>query len=279
MTGEQKGSEDEKIYKILSHKIRRKIIQLIGDSGTSTYTEISKEVNLEPGTLYHHIDYLKEYVEQDQEKRYRLTSLGKAAYRLIHDGDFVIKSSFKTKSKSSKLFDVVSLSPMYKYVAENPLRFLPEALIVIGLLSYLTIQSGLANFGLFYSDMISLEPLLKIVIVLITWLGLTLFTEAFSRIALHTSKNLRLLIINTALSMTPFIIFLIIVTILNQFITFPDPLHNPVTMSGLILTQIWFLSTFTRGIQYAKKVARSYAAMIGLICYYINVIALILIVF
>lgn len=41
MDGSQNTGEDEKIYKILSHKVRRRIIQLIGDSGTSTYTEIS----------------------------------------------------------------------------------------------------------------------------------------------------------------------------------------------------------------------------------------------
>lgn len=277
MTRERENS-DEKIYKILSHKIRRKIIQLIGDAGACTYTEISKEVNLEPGTLYHHIDYLKEYVEQDQDKRYRLTSLGKAAYRLIKDVEPVLESSLKTKNKSSKLFDAVSFTPVYRYVAENPLRFLPEAFIIIGVLSYLTIESGLVNLGLFYSNVVSIEPAMKIITVIATWLGLILFTEIISRIILRVHRNPSSLIVNTSLSMTPFIVFLTVAVFLNHLTVFPDPLHNPLSMSGLVLAQIWFLSTFTRGIQYAKKISRSSAAMIALICYYINVITLILIV-
>ncbi len=278
MPGDRKNSEDEKIYKILSHKIRRKIIKLIGDAGACSYTEISREVNLEPGTLYHHIDYLKEYVEQDQEKRYRLTALGKAAYQLIQDVEPVIKSSFKAENKFNKFFDVISLSPLYRYMALNPLRFLPEALLIICLLSYLTIESGLANLGLFYSNTISIDPLIKIILVIVTWLSLIFFTEVISKIALPASQNFSSLIINTALSLIPFIIFLTVNTLLSRLIVLPDPLHNPLAMSGLILAQIWFLAAFTRGIQYAKRIPRPSAATIGLAYYYINVVALILIV-
>ncbi|WEU41051.1 MAG: winged helix-turn-helix domain-containing protein [Candidatus Odinarchaeum yellowstonii] len=278
MRDDYNSREDEKIYKILSHKVRRKIIQLIGDSGTSTYTEIAREVDLEPGTLYHHIDYLKEYVEQDQQKRYRLTPLGQAAYRLIHDGKLMVHSSSKSKAGGSRLSDLISLGPLYRYAAENPLRLLPEVIIILAALSYLTVASGLSNFGLFYSNISVLEPLIKVGLVFATWISLILVTEVICRLGLHASENLKALSVNITLSMIPYLIFLSIYTLLNQLIPIPDPLQNPAAMIGLIGTHIWFLAAFTRGIQYAKKVARSYAAMIGLACYYINVVALIVVV-
>lgn len=190
----------------------------------------------------------------------------------------MLQSTGKQKAGKNKAIDMVSLGPIYRYASKNPLRLLPEVFIVIVMLSYLTVASGLTNYGLFYTDAATVEPILKVGIVFATWMGLILMAELVCRIGLNASKNHLSLTVNTALSMTPYIIFLALYTALNQLTPLPDPLNSPLTLTGLIATHVWFLLAFTRGVQYAKKVARSYAAMIGLASYYINVIMLLLII-
>lgn len=81
-------TEDHDIHKALSHPTRIEILHLIGESfdGT-TYSDLSQTLDLETGTLYHHLKLLSQLVKQDDEKRYNLTRDGHRALRMLEGLD------------------------------------------------------------------------------------------------------------------------------------------------------------------------------------------------
>lgn len=266
----------ERIYKILSHGVRRKIIELIGSSGAATYTELVKETDLEPGTLYHHIDYLKDFIEQDKEKHYKLTSLGKTAFQVIQSTRATLETTSTRKDSSSKVFSMLGFAPLYKIVSKDTLRFIPEVIFTLIALIYLTTISGLTNYGLFYTNIITVEPAINIALSLATWLGLYSLAEIMARNIFHAKQNSFELLVNVTFSLIPYIVFIGLYTLIGRLMIIPDPLNHPISLLGLIVTHMWFLWAFTKGVQYSKKISRSSAAMIGLTLYYINAIILLL---
>lgn len=76
------GPNDQarKLSKVIEHPIRARIIELLGQRGTMSWKELSQEVGVKTGALYHHLDALEGLVERDQLKRYALTKAGRIVY-------------------------------------------------------------------------------------------------------------------------------------------------------------------------------------------------------
>ena len=76
------GPKDQarKLSKVIEHPIRAKIIELLGQRGSMGWKELSQEVGVKTGALYHHLDALEGLVERDQSKRYALTKSGRIVY-------------------------------------------------------------------------------------------------------------------------------------------------------------------------------------------------------
>ncbi len=77
------GREDSKSLRIIKHPIRKRIIELLGTRENMSFTELKNEMNLPVGTLYYHLDVLRGYVLQDNERRYFLSKDGKKLYGLL----------------------------------------------------------------------------------------------------------------------------------------------------------------------------------------------------
>jgi len=76
------GTED-RVFKSLSHQIRRDIIRLIGEKGRATFTEIRNGLKIdESSSLSYHLSGLGPLLRQESSS-YMLNELGKHAYRLI----------------------------------------------------------------------------------------------------------------------------------------------------------------------------------------------------
>ena len=77
---------EDQFYVSLGHEIRRKILKIIGDNGVSSFSAFKKQIQSSTGTIYHHLEVMKELILQDKKKKYHLTNLGEHAYQVLKIG-------------------------------------------------------------------------------------------------------------------------------------------------------------------------------------------------
>ncbi len=184
---------DGQIFDILAHPIRRRILLWIKEVGYLYYTDF-KELGLQTGTLYHHLNKLKPYLQQDEEKRYYLSEEGNSAVAVLsridpENQDF---GSFRIPKYINSLFRI----------AENHTILLPSILsiwLLLALITGLELRILLAG-PFFITDMDNKIPVILLGIftwffcILSPYLILKLLTETlspphvyFSRAMLATS--------------------------------------------------------------------------------------------
>jgi DNA-binding transcriptional ArsR family regulator len=73
--GEEGGLDSAKVMRIINHPIRKRIIELLAVKPMS-WKELSTELGVKTGSLYHHLDMLERIVTRDSQRRYTLTKLG-----------------------------------------------------------------------------------------------------------------------------------------------------------------------------------------------------------
>jgi len=70
--------------RIVNHPVRMRIIELLAVKPMS-WKELSTELGIRTGSLYHHLDTLERIVTRDAERRYTLTRLGQEIYAELND--------------------------------------------------------------------------------------------------------------------------------------------------------------------------------------------------
>jgi hypothetical protein len=70
--------------RIVNHPVRMRIIELLAVKPRS-WKDLSNEVGVRTGSLYHHLDTLERIVTRDSERRYTLTRLGQEIYAELND--------------------------------------------------------------------------------------------------------------------------------------------------------------------------------------------------
>jgi len=70
--------------RIINHPIRMRIIELLALKPMS-WKELSTELGVRTGSLYHHLDTLERIVTRDSERRYTLTRLGQEIFAQLSD--------------------------------------------------------------------------------------------------------------------------------------------------------------------------------------------------
>lgn len=70
------------IFTALKHPIRRKILRRL-QAGSSTYTDLLNDINIENGLLNYHLDNIKDLVAKQEDGRYSLNEFGRASVQLL----------------------------------------------------------------------------------------------------------------------------------------------------------------------------------------------------
>src|SRR5205823_14727696 len=76
--------DSAKIMRIVNHPIRMRIIELLAKKPLS-WKELSTELGVRTGSLYHHLDTLERIVARDPGRRYILTRLRQEIYDELND--------------------------------------------------------------------------------------------------------------------------------------------------------------------------------------------------
>ncbi|MDG7005710.1 MAG: winged helix-turn-helix transcriptional regulator [Nitrososphaerota archaeon] len=73
-----------RVMRIVNHPVRMRTIELLSVKPMS-WKELSTELGVRTGALYHHLDTLEGIVTRDAERRYALTPLGREIYAQLSD--------------------------------------------------------------------------------------------------------------------------------------------------------------------------------------------------
>ena len=72
------------VFQALAHETRRRIVRLLAEEGPMQFTELMERLGIEEtGTFGFHVRRLRDLLERGEDGRYRLSELGRLAYRLI----------------------------------------------------------------------------------------------------------------------------------------------------------------------------------------------------
>ncbi len=76
--------DSARIMRLVNHPVRMRIIELLAVRPMS-WKELSSELGVRTGSLYHHLDTLERIVTRDSERRYTLTRLGREIHAQLND--------------------------------------------------------------------------------------------------------------------------------------------------------------------------------------------------
>ena len=79
------SSEDsDKIFEVISHRIRRAIIESIAEKGPRSFTELMEDADVrDTGTMTFHLRKMSGFIRKNEKGLYELTDLGRRAYEVI----------------------------------------------------------------------------------------------------------------------------------------------------------------------------------------------------
>jgi len=214
------------IYAALGHAIRYDIINYLGVFHRPVqYTELADWLQIKPGSFYFHLKKLKHLIEQDSEKRFKLTSTGKLALDVIKSGEKLHvrhqisiseSSSDKPKIVPPERFSIILFGEMIRRLAFNTQFKILILIIIVGQMLLLESSKlgmipffldGNLYFGVFGSI---IEPIVSFIII---WFLLELFSRNYSPIK-HLSEEL---LIGIPLAMAPLLFYPILVILGMHF--------------------------------------------------------------
>jgi len=114
------GLDSARVLRIVNHPVRMRIIELLAEKPMS-WKELSNELGVRTGSLYHHLDTLERIVTRASERRYTLTKLGREIYAQLNDDK-------KTRAQSMQSIEKV----MRRRTLGGTVRevFIPRSFIV-----------------------------------------------------------------------------------------------------------------------------------------------------
>jgi len=266
---------EQRLYEALSHPIRRKILRLIAEQGFTTYSDLIAELELTPGSLYHHLGSLKDLVVQDEEKRYRFSSLGARATKLLDTGTGYVATNpaqNMLEVRRNPFFEIFSFQSLITTLNNAPIHSILESILIIGLLGWLsssmnTVVAGYIILFKKYSFPISLLA------VIASCGTLFLFFEGGSRYLFTRPQEIRGIWFITVISFLPQTIFLGIWYLLFRFLELTSISS---TMALVIITclQFWSLLIQVVNLRRIKKLAMEKALVLALGALYANFLIL-----
>ena len=236
---------EESFYYALNHEIRRNILRFIGENGKGSFTKFKRSLEVSTGTLYHHLDVLKNLVVQDEKKKYILSTLGKHAYDfLIKNYDSMESTKVEDRKTASNFLNwIIKLAP--KKVIElihNKLYF--GWILTGGILLIMCILISLAGINPSYMFFIPYQDPLTIGIRF--WLGakflismviVITFSELLCRFLYKKSDNTIRFVATFSIGLYPMVIYLILHNVL--VLISPEFVEGITMKIIMVVFQVW----------------------------------------
>lgn len=269
-------SEEEIIYNALGSQIRRDILSFINKYQIVGFNELRKEFrSLKVGSLYHQLNTLKELIEQNDNKKYLLSDLGKVAHNImILNKDHIEASNVKLPTKKEKSFTKKSLElitffflprKIFQYLASEPLRTLFEGSIIIGAILFFAIDSQLVLIG-FYPLKVE-DWYFSVIGIIGLWVFLALFTELLYTLFYKRRFNPVKLLAVVPFTLLPSMIALFFIWLQTKVSGTFLFLEGQIL---IVLGQIWSLSLMTTAVSQSKELTMSRSSLVVLFTFYLT---------
>lgn len=82
-----KAEQEDDIFKVLSHPLRRAIIKTLYDRVELSYSELLRETGIEEGLFNFHLRNMRSLIEVTEDRTYILSHKGRVAYELIRKAE------------------------------------------------------------------------------------------------------------------------------------------------------------------------------------------------
>jgi hypothetical protein len=138
----EEGIDERELIWLLRSKVRRMIIETVGDSGRIGAVALRDKLGISTGSLYYNLRQLKHLVTQDDRRNYVLTELGERVYKLLKTrGDVSISD---LAGKRSRVVEALSQF-LVPYWLIGPLAERVRMGAVVAALSLLMLTALLLN--------------------------------------------------------------------------------------------------------------------------------------
>ncbi|HUT80842.1 MAG TPA: hypothetical protein VMZ29_06540 [Candidatus Bathyarchaeia archaeon] len=269
---------EDVIYSALGSQIRRDIIIFIHTHEKVGFLDLKAKFDVKVGSLYHQLNMMKEIWQQDENKKYYLTDLGRVAYNLIEvNKDQIETSNVKIQLSSEEAKNVSFFKHLYngliffflpkkifQYLAREPLRTLFEGLIIIGGLLFFSIDSKIVLIGFYplevdfwYYSVLGILGLWLFLGLSIDFMKLIIYKRKFNPLKLFT------VIPFTLLTNLIIMFFIWLQTKVTSTFLFTDG-----TLL-IILSQIWALSLTTTAVSQSEELTLNRSSLIVLFSFYL----------
>jgi DNA-binding transcriptional ArsR family regulator len=256
--------EASRYYTLLRDPARRKIIEILGEQGKSSFKEFRSSLGLGVGTVYYHLDMLSDFVVQDKNRKYMLNDRGQLLYKSLKEGS-VPTALDAGEALSHRLGRWLFLSPIFFRMSR--LEFsLPMSIAV---LFFGAAGSAFAKiepvFFFYFTSNHSFES--GVLMFIFYWVGLFFLAEIICYLFFRRTGNDLQLFAGVCFSSLPLAIFpyisMIIPTIFSRYV--------------LLVLQIWTLLLLSSALSFAKGLRLDRSILVSLIILYFNIVFLILI--
>ncbi|HEV2227265.1 MAG TPA: ArsR family transcriptional regulator [Nitrososphaerales archaeon] len=275
------GEEDadaRRLAKVIDHPIRSRIIDLLGQKGPLGWKELSTELGVKTGALYHHLDTLEGLVERDSSKKYSLTKSGRIVFSRTSESHTIAavqKAALDMKREGAGRRQVVSV-----FAPRSLLSYLTSSSNSAALVATVT-SVALAVFSVWEgisSRLYFVRPGLGI----ITTVGgfaaslavLILLGYASIKLAFKSEVDLASLVAGSSISFLP-------VFAGSVLTTFPQTVA-PVASSSiaytllLVFLQSWSSTIFAAGLSVASGVRIERTLLVSILILYATMIFMLL---
>ena len=261
-------SKDD-IYYRLKHPVRKRIMEILGDEGRVSFTQLKNEVNVGVGKLYYHIDILGALITQDEYRRYMLTGEGRRALELLKMGNGgVIYPELPSEVKS--IITIFTIKPVFQNLKKTPMISLPLLFIVVIFGAFLNIQSNLDPLFLFLLDKPEIVPVLIVLKSIIGPLTIFCFCDLISTFLYRRIGNHIALLSGIVFSQIPLIVFSLLWMLFKEaFLLSPWIVHFI-----FFIFQAWSIVLLIAALTYSKGLKFSQASLVVLAFTYFNIVLL-----
>ncbi len=278
--------ELDEIYKALSNATRREILKLIGEKGKISYLELSKELGLEAGSVYWHLNKMKKLVKQDENKAYFLSDLGLKALNLIGDKPILVepvtpKEIVTDSGAFERIYNVLTFDKVYDVLLMDKTRTLIEFVLILFLTSFFCDYTDLMNVLIYFYGDINFELDFKtalffttinlIIMAIQIWVVAKILEWAHmipSKIKLSASFILIL-----PFAMMPLFLFPLVAMILKLFdldlLTIEIYPGYPLAGAVLLILQLWLYLTLTKHVSRTLEITPRHSSLVVLVVYYL----------
>lgn len=251
-------------------------MKLLGVREAIGSSELKELLNIGPGKLYYHLENLGSLIEQDEERRYRLSEEGKEAYRLLMAGEALpVRERAQAPKPLPHFLNVVKSAflptRLLARLYENPTRHVPESIILLLFGGWLCYVSGLQPIILFFTDQTQ-AWYWTIAQFLTGWLAIYGLAELICSGLFHRRGGNVSLFVGSAVSLVPLILFVGLWLFNGQLGWGLERAWNGWLIRGLLLFfQGWTFCLLTASVSQAKKLSIDRASLVSFAVAYISI--------